>query len=198
MTPHSQEDPVRTLPSKSDHKRAAASIRELGVALGALSPTQRAQLPLNDSIRSALDELDRIKNGNARQRQLGFIGRLLRAQEEHIDAIRQCMDLIQPGSPGWQRHRQQTEVWQQRLLQEGKEGQEAFNTFCQNFAHTDPQTLRQLVRNRLREQSDAKKAARSKKLLRYIHEVRLAQQTAQFVSTAHSLAAPTGEQTNDV
>ena len=202
MAQHRQQAQEETSPcaSKSDHKRTAANIRQLGVELGALTPAQRERLPLDDSIRAALDELDRIKSANARQRQFGFIGRLLRKDPEHIEILRHCMELMKPGSEAWQRHRHQIEAWRSRLLQEGAEGKAALATFSERFPQTDIQTVRQLIRNTLREKDDNKKSERGKKLLRYINQLCLAQQTAELISTASTqdTSSNAGEDSNDV
>ena len=72
-------------PSKSARKRQAARAKMLGAELAALKPPQRAGIPMSAGLVEAIDEYQRTKPFEARRRQLQFIGRLMRGEDQ--DAI---------------------------------------------------------------------------------------------------------------
>ena len=83
-------------PSKSQAKRDAAQVRELGSALAALSDSERSRIPLDEDVRNAIDEFNHIRPGanGARKRQLGYLAKKLRQTdlepiEQAVEAIRQ-------------------------------------------------------------------------------------------------------------
>ncbi|MCB1805786.1 MAG: DUF615 domain-containing protein, partial [Candidatus Competibacteraceae bacterium] len=65
-------------PSKSQLKREALAVRDLGVELVKLTATQLEKIPLPDDIRAAVEQAQRIKAHGGRRRQLQYIGKLLR------------------------------------------------------------------------------------------------------------------------
>ncbi|MEZ5593005.1 MAG: ribosome biogenesis factor YjgA [Gammaproteobacteria bacterium] len=65
-------------PSKSQLKREALAVRDLGVELVKLTSVQLEKIPLPDNIRAAVEQAQRIKAHGGRRRQLQYIGKLLR------------------------------------------------------------------------------------------------------------------------
>ena len=73
--------------SKSQRKRDADSIRELGLRLTELGTSELSTIALPDDVLSAIEEYSRIKAHGARKRQLGFLAKRLRQIDiEPIDA----------------------------------------------------------------------------------------------------------------
>jgi ribosome-associated protein len=72
-------------PSKSQKKREAHKLQEIGVALVALSLAKLDALPLTDELRQAILEAKRLKSHGAIRRQSQLIGKLmLRADSQAI------------------------------------------------------------------------------------------------------------------
>lgn len=64
--------------SRSQRKRDAHAVHDLGVKLTTLAPTQLAKLDLPDSLLEAINEFKRIKTNGAKRRQLQFIAKQMR------------------------------------------------------------------------------------------------------------------------
>ncbi len=161
-----QDDDI-ILVSKSELKRDAHELRALGEKLAALKPAQLDKFPLEGRIIDALKESGRIKTHNARKRHFGFIGKLI--QDQDIDGIRHQLALLDTSSDEYSRHFHVLERWRDRLL--GEESNKAVTDWLDTHPATDPQKLRQLIRNTSKEKSEEKKASLKKKLFRYLREV---------------------------
>ena len=84
--------------SKSQRKRDALALQELGKELTQLSAIRLQQLPLPAGLISAIEELQRLpRSHGARRRQLQYIGRLMRQCDE--SGIRQVLSVLQLESP---------------------------------------------------------------------------------------------------
>jgi ribosome-associated protein len=105
-------------PSKSQRKRVAAELKELGDELVALPPAELAALPLDEKLRDAIELARRITahGGAARQRQL--IGKLLRKAD--VAELRAAIGrrVLERRMLAHDFHR--LESWRDRLLGEGE------------------------------------------------------------------------------
>ena len=164
---HEEQDEEIILVSKSELKRDAHELRELGEKLSQLKPGQLEKFPLEGRIVDALLETKRITSHNARKRHFGFIGKLMLDQD--IDGIRHQLAMLDTSSDEYNRHFHQLERWRDRLL--GENANTAITEFLDEHPATDIQKLRQLIRNTMKEKSEEKKAAQAKKLFRYLREV---------------------------
>jgi ribosome-associated protein len=77
MTEPETDDPQER-PSKSSRKRAAHARQTLGAELVAMREAELAALPLNDILRTAIDEARRLRGHGALSRQYQYIGKLMR------------------------------------------------------------------------------------------------------------------------
>ncbi|MGH8555453.1 MAG: ribosome biogenesis factor YjgA, partial [Gammaproteobacteria bacterium] len=68
-------------PSKSQLKRDALELQELGAALEELPQDKVDAIEMGERLREALRELKRLKVGEARRRHMQFIGKLLRDED---------------------------------------------------------------------------------------------------------------------
>lgn len=69
--------------SRSQKKRDSTGLQKIGEELAGLPPTKLAGLPLTEDLELAFAEYRRIKNKEAKRRQIQYIGRLMReAQAE--------------------------------------------------------------------------------------------------------------------
>jgi len=74
-------------PSKTQLKKLATELQDLGQQLTAFKTSDLDRLPLSDQLRSAVSEFKRLPNSyGARRRQLQFIGKLMReSDKENIE-----------------------------------------------------------------------------------------------------------------
>jgi len=90
-------DPEASLPpSKTQRKRDATALQNLGEQLVKLTPTQLNRIPLPDEVLAAVRMARTISQRGGRKRQLQYIGKLMR-QIDDPDAIRAALRAVLPG-----------------------------------------------------------------------------------------------------
>lgn len=93
-----RNDPEAPQPSKSQRKREATALRELGEQLVKLTPAQLNRVPLPEELLAAVRLARTITQRGGRKRQLQFIGKLMRRLDEaEADAIRAALPAVLPG-----------------------------------------------------------------------------------------------------
>lgn len=96
--PHDPSAPLP--PSKSQLKREATALQDLGGQLVKLTPTQLKQMPLAEELLVAVRAAQAMPQRGARKRQLQYIGKLMRRLDEaETAAIRAAL------AQGWTSHR---------------------------------------------------------------------------------------------
>lgn len=150
-------------PSKSQLKRDAHELRELGTALIKLNDATLKTIPLSDELRQAIHEAQRINKHGALKRQLQYIGKLLRNADAEIirDAYQQAVNHYQQDVKQFHR----VEQWRDRLL---KEGDAALGELIDEAPTADRQHLRQLVRSANKEKLDNKPPKSARELFQYL------------------------------
>lgn len=131
--------------SKSEMKREAQRMHDLGKILTELNAERRAQLPISDMLKQALTENTRLKSHEAKRRHLNYVAKII--WREDIDAIHAALDLFDPSSESYGRIQKQQEMWRKRLVQDPQSVQE----FIEHYPTVDRQQLRNLVRNAQKE-----------------------------------------------
>jgi Uncharacterized protein conserved in bacteria len=154
-------------PSRSQQRREALGVLELAEKLAALSPAQLERLPIPEALLPHLADTRRISARIARKRQLAFLAKQMRREDEQtLDAIRQALDA--EGEAGRREvalmHR--AERWRERLLDEG-DG--ALAALLAEHPHADRQQLRQLLRNALDERAKNKPPRAFRELYQRLH-----------------------------
>ena len=133
--------------SKSEIKRDAEDLKQLGEKLVNLTKANLTKVPLDDSLKDAIELAQRLQK-EARRRQLQYIGKLLRS----IDAepIREALEKIE------NKHNQQ-----QAMLHK-LEGDAALTDLLNEHPSADRQQLRNLIRaaQKEKEQNKLSKAYR--------------------------------------
>jgi len=81
-------------PSKSQRKREALALQDLGEMLVDLKPAQLDKMPLPEELREAVLAARQMNQRGARKRQLQYIGRLMR--ELDPEPIRAALGLARP------------------------------------------------------------------------------------------------------
>ena len=85
-------------PSKSQRKREALALQDLGETLVTLKPAQLDKMPLPEKLREAVLAARQMNQRGARKRQLQYIGRLMR--EIDPEPIRAALGLANPPGRG--------------------------------------------------------------------------------------------------
>ncbi|KAB7623936.1 ribosome biogenesis factor YjgA [Alkalilimnicola sp. S0819] len=153
--------PERT--SRSQRKREAHALRDLGAELVALSAEQLRQVPLPDDLRAAVEDATRIKSHGARRRQLQRVAKLMRATDP--EPVKAALDQLDQSSAAARAQQQRAEHWRARLL---AEGDQALSEWLREYPDADPQPLRQLIRNARREQAASKPPKAARELFRLL------------------------------
>jgi len=85
-------------PSKSQRKREATALRELGERMVSLTPAQLRRVLLPDELLAAVRTAQGIAQRGGRKRQLQYIGKLMRQLDEaETEAIRTVLTTLLPG-----------------------------------------------------------------------------------------------------
>lgn len=83
-------------PSKSQRKREATALQDLGEQLVKLTPAQLKQVPLPDDLRAAVQMAQAISQRGGRKRQLQYVGKLMRRLDDP-ESIRNALVAVLPG-----------------------------------------------------------------------------------------------------
>lgn len=157
--------------SKSQKKRDADSIRDLGSRLADLRGSELANIPLPEDIISAINELNRIKAHGARKRQLGFLAKKMR----HIDIapIEAALEALRQSARANTKNLHTIENWRDRLLGDipGETGKQALTEFLDQYKDADRQHFRHLQRQALAERLVDKPPAAARQLFKAIRDV---------------------------
>ncbi|ADZ91027.1 ribosome biogenesis factor YjgA [Marinomonas mediterranea] len=154
--------------SKTQIKREMEALQDLGKQLVALSKSQRAKVPMSETMRDALDEADRIKQREAQRRHLQYIGKVMRS-EDH-EAIQHRVDLFDTTSALHNKLFHQLEATRDQLIN-ADSSQEVFKKYIEENPDVDIQQFRQLIRQSQKEAEQGNKTTSKKKLFKLLREI---------------------------
>ena len=156
-------------PSRSQQRRDALDVLALAGQLATLEPGRLARLPVPEHLLPHIAEARRITSHIARKRQLAFLAKQMRREEdEALNAIRDALDA------GGEAAKQETallhraEHWRGRLLEEGDD---ALSELLAEFPQADRQLLRQLARNAIEERKRNKPPKAFRELFREVRDL---------------------------
>lgn len=152
-------------PSKSQRKRDAHALQQLGAALLELSDQQWAGLALPDDLVAALGDARHITSHGARKRQLKFIGKLMRDIDPQ--PIQDYFEQLRLQARRQAQRQHELEDWRDRMI---ADGDSAVDAYVADHPDADRQHLRQLLRQARKEQSAGKPPKSSRALFRYIRD----------------------------
>ena len=158
-------------PSRSARKRDADAVRDLGRRLAELAPSVRAAIPLDEDIRDAIDALNAIRRGSAHKRQLSFLAKRLRRQDD-LGPIRAALAELDRQARAGRAHHHRSEAWRDRLL--GVDPDEppgdALTAYLGAHPDADRQRLRQLQRRALAEREAGRPPSAARELFRLVRD----------------------------
>ena len=132
-------------PSRSQLRREALGVFELAERLVEQSEAQLARVPLDDALRSLVQESQRITQQIARKRQVQYLAKILRREDdETLETIRQSLEHAKSDSRRDTAALHRIEAWRDRLIDEGDA---ALAELLTAHPTADRQHLRQLARN---------------------------------------------------
>lgn len=156
--------------SKSEIKRDAEDLKKLGENLINLTPANLAKIPLDDSLRDAIELAQRLRL-EARRRQIQYIGKLLRNRDP--EPLQEALDKVE------NRHNQQLALLQKLELIRDQllaQGDLALNPLLETYPKLDRQHLRTLIRMAQKEQQANKLAKNYREIFQYLKSVIVEQQ----------------------
>ena len=157
--------------SRSQQRRDALEILNLGQQLVALTDAQLAKLPVPESLLPHIRESRRITSHIAHKRQLAFLAKQMRREDDEVlDAIRDALDEKGDAARREVAAMHRVEAWRDRLL---AEGDAALAELIGQYPDADRQALRQLVRNTLEERKRNKPPRAFRELFRQLRAMML-------------------------
>ncbi len=155
--------------SKSLLKRRAKDVTELGVLLAERTSVQLSRLPYPEIV-TAVETYQRITKGNAKKRQMLYIGKLLRKVD--LDVIERLIDRFDSASESHQLLVQQLEDWRQRLIVGDPEVIKDISLVCPTLDRQHLRTLTREAKSAAEGNNDAPEGTRAyKKLFQYLKQI---------------------------
>lgn len=141
-------------PSKTQRKLAMHSLQKTGEQLVTLSDNQLAELDLPENLHEAILVARQITKFGARQRQMQFIGKLMRRID--ILPIEEKLKALQRNSSHQIALTHLAERWREQLLSDN----EALTEFTRQYSGAETTQIRALVRN-ARKEINSNKASKN-------------------------------------
>ena len=147
--------------SKSEIKRDAEDLKQLGEKLVNLTKANLTKVPLDDSLKDAIELAQRLQK-EARRRQLQYIGKLLRS----IDAepIREALEKIENKHNQQQAMLHKLEILRDELVAKG-------DVALTDLLNERPSADRQQLRNLIRAAQKEKEQNKPSKAYREIYQI---------------------------
>lgn len=152
--------------SKSQIKRDADMLVDLGKSISQLSADQFDAMPLVEPLRQALREARKLSKGGAIKRQFKYIGKLLR--DTDVEPINNALERLLDKDRAAAARLHLLEQWRDRLV---AEGDEALGELIKEYPQVDRQHVRQLQRTAKLESQREKPPAAARKLFQYLRSL---------------------------
>jgi len=165
MVDYDVDDKPQEPPSKSALKREMQALQDLGKQLIELPDSHLARMPLSEDMREALALYKRLKQHEARRRQLQYIGKHM--PKEAIDDIRAELQALEDENKLFRQHFHVLEQLRERLI---ADGDNTVQELIGDHPDLDIQQLRNLIRQARKEASERKPPAASRKLFRFLRD----------------------------
>lgn len=158
----SSDTEIDDLPSRSQLKRDSQELRDMGEQLVLMANSHLEKINMDSSLLAAIKEARRLKNLDARRRQIQYIGKLMRNMD--LTEIRYSIEKLNHQSQTFRQHFAQLEQWRDRMIDEG-------NSAIEEFLMAYPNADRQQIRNLLRQAGREKTGSAKTKLFKYLKEI---------------------------
>lgn len=149
--------------SKSQRKREAHALQDLGEKIIKLSQADFEKIPMEEDLRDAINAARNMKKHGALKRQIQYIGKLMRKIE--AEPIQAAYEAVTNHYRHDVKQFHHLENWRDRLL---FEGDKALGDLLEEYPHADRQHLRQLIRNAKKESQQNKPPRSARELFQYL------------------------------
>ena len=150
--------------SKTERKRLATRMQQLGRSLTELNAIQLATMPTSQKLQAAIQDYQRFPSNEAKRRQLQFIGKLIR--DEDTESIELALARLDGTSALAQYEFHQLEHWRDRLILEPT----SLTEYLQEHPTIDRQALRHHIQHAHRAQDDQQRRASARALFRFLRD----------------------------
>lgn len=160
-----EEDDEIIWVSKSEIKRDAEALKDLGAEMVDLGNNSLDKLPLDEDLRAAINLAQKIKK-EGRRRQMQLIGKMLRSRD--VEPIQTALDKLK------NRHNQQVSLFHKLEMLRDRMidgGDEAIEEVLNLWPDADRQQLRSLVRNAKKEKEGNKPPKSARQIYQYLREL---------------------------
>ena len=151
--------------SKSEIKRDAEDLKQLGEKIVNLTKNNLAKIPLNESLLDAIELAQRLQK-EARRRQLQYIGKLLRGMD--VEPIQAALEKLENKHQQQQAMLHKLELLRDTLV---AKGDDALTDFLTDYPQADRQHLRNLIRTASKEREQNKPAKAYREIFQYLKEI---------------------------
>ena len=152
--------------SKTRRKKEMHALQDLGEELITLKVSELDSLELPEDLYDAIRLAQKLHQRGALKRQKQYIGKLMR--DADADTIGEQLQQLRHKDDLNNIHFKRLEKWRDSIL---TEGDDAINTFVEEFPQADRQHLRQLQRKALKEAEQNKPPAAARQLFKYLREI---------------------------
>lgn len=153
-------------PSKSQRKREAHALQELGEQLVKLSSHQLSLLPLPSELSQAIQEAQTMSSHGALRRQLQYIGSLMR--EIDPQPIQAAFEKLLRGNLQSSEAHHELEKLRDQLLQNSEQ---VLSAVSERFPNLDHQYVKELIRKAREENQFQKPPKSARTLFRYLRKL---------------------------
>jgi ribosome-associated protein len=155
-------------PSKSELKRQMLERQKLAEVLAALSSDALKTIPLDEAIKTAIAETNRIKSFEAIRRHKQYLGKLMRSlDDEELESIQKRLDAIQGVSKAETAKLHFLENYRDRLIA----NDDAFTKMIEQYPDMDIQNMRTLIRNARKEKEQNKPPKAYREIFRVLKDM---------------------------
>ena len=155
-------------PSTSELKRQMSESQILAEVLAALSSYALKTIPLDEAIKTAIAETNKIKSFEAIRRHKQYLGKLMRFLDtEELDAIQRRLDAIQGVSKAETAKLHHLESYRDRLIA----NDETFTKMIEQYPDMDIQNMRTLIRNARKEKEMNKPPKAYREIFRVLKDM---------------------------
>jgi len=150
--------------SKSERKRQAAHLQNLGKRLTELNDGELQTLALSERLLDAINDYRRFPSFEAKRRQLQFIGKLMR--DVDVSLIEEMLDRQDNTSAAGRHEFHELETWRDRLISEPA----ALTDYLDAYPQADRQRLRHQLQRIRRAKDENRQKTAARELFRMLRE----------------------------
>ena len=142
--------------------------QKLAEVLAALSSDALKTIPLDEAIKTAIAETNRIKSFEAIRRHKQYLGKLMRSlDDEELESIQKRLDAIQGVSKAETAKLHFLENYRDRLIT----NDDAFTKMIEQYPDMDIQNMRTLIRNARKEKEQNKPPKAYREIFRVLKDM---------------------------